>query len=183
MRIHRHRHLKPKLNIPDFKVNDRILSETVRVIDENDQMLGVLPTAKAIAMAAERGMDLVEVSPKATPPVVKFLNFGQFRYQKEKEVRKQKAQSKEVEVKGIRLSLRIAQGDLDVRLASAKKFLENGDKIRTEMILRGREKAHTDLATKIMEDFIAAVAKFFPIRIEQPVRRMGGRMTAIVTRE
>jgi translation initiation factor IF-3 len=183
MRIHRHRQQKPKLNVPEFKVNEEILSETVRVIDENDTMLGVMPTPKALEMAQGKELDLVEVSPKAVPPVVKFLNYGQFRYQKEKEAKKQKAQSKEIEVKGVRLSLRIADGDFNVRLAAAKKFMEEGNKIRMEMILRGREKGHGDLAGEIIEKFIAALRQTFPLRIEQPVKRMGGRVTAIVARE
>lgn len=183
MRIHRHRQQKPKLNVPEFKVNEFIDSETLRVIDEHDEMLGVIPTAKALELAQSRELDLVEVSPKAVPPVAKLLNYGQFRYQKEKEAKKQKAQSKEVEVKGIRLSLRIADGDFNVRLASAKKFMEEGNKIRIEMILRGREKGHGDLASEIIERFITALRAYFPLRIEQTVKRMGGRVTAIVARE
>ncbi|HBL39785.1 TPA: translation initiation factor IF-3 [Candidatus Uhrbacteria bacterium] len=183
MRIHRHRQNRPKIVIPAYKVNDRIDSEELFVIDENDKPLGVLKTADARRIAEERELDLVEVSPKANPPVAKLLEWKQFKYQKEKEVKKQRAQSKEVEVKGVRLSLRIAEGDKNVRLASAKKFMEKGNKVRIELILRGREKAHFELAREIIESFIENVRAFFPIKTEQPVKKMGNRVTAIITRE
>ena len=183
MRIHRHRQNRPKIVIPDYKVNEKIASEELFVIDENDASLGVMKTEDALKIAEERELDLVEVSPKAVPPVAKLLEWKQFKYQKEKEVKKQRAQSKEVEVKGIRLSLRIAGGDKNVRLASAKKFMEKGNKVRIEIILRGREKAHSALATEIIEGFIESMRAFFPLKIEQTVKKMGGRVTAIIARE
>lgn len=183
MRIHRHRQNRPKIVIPDYKINEKILSEEVFVIDENNASLGVMKKEEALKIAQERELDLVEVSPKAVPPVAKLLEWKQFKYQKEKEVKKQRAQSKEVEVKGIRLSLRIAEGDKNVRLASAKKFMEKGNKVRIEIILRGREKAHSELAKEIIDGFIESMRAFFPLKIEQPVKKMGGRVTAIIARE
>lgn len=183
MRIHRHRQNQPKILIPDYRVNDRIESEEVFVIDENNESLGVMKTEAAVALAEERELDLVEVSPKAQPPVCKLLEWKQFKYQKEKEVKKQRAQSKEVEIKGVRLSLRIADGDRQIRMNSAKKFLEKGNKVRVELILRGREKAHYDLAQEIIEDFVKGLREIFPLRTEQPVKRQGSRVTTIVTRE
>ena len=126
MRIHRHRNQKPKLNIPTFRINEQIDNPEIRVIDDKDVQLGIIPTSQAMELARSRELDLVEVSPKAEPPVCKILDFGHFKYQKEKEVRKQKAQSHEVEIKGIRLSLRIGVGDLDIRRQQAKKFFERG---------------------------------------------------------
>ena len=183
MRIHRHRNLKPKFEVPTFNANDRIAVPQVRVIDENGEMLGVLDKDKAIALATERGMDLVEVNPKADPPVCKFLNFGQFKYQKEKEARKQKAQSAEVEIKGIRLSLRIGVGDLETRHQQAKKFFERGDKVKVELPLRGREKAFREGAQEVVEKFIALLKTDYPLRLEQAITYQNGRMTAILARE
>lgn len=183
MRIHRHRNQKPKFEVPLFNANDRIVVPQVRVIDEKGEMLGVLDKDKAIAIAAERGMDLVEVNPKADPPVCKFLNFGQFKYQKEKEARKQKAQSAEVEIKGIRLSLRIGIGDLETRHQQAKKFFERGDKVKAELPLRGREKAFRDGAKEVIEKFIALLRADYPLRLEQAITYQNGRMTVILARE
>lgn len=181
MRIHRHRHYKPKYNIPQFKVNEKILSEKVRVIDDNDD-LGVIETSKAIELAKEKELDLVEVSPKADPPVCKILDYGNFKYQKEKEARKQKAQSKEVEIKGVRITFRIGEHDFEVRHNQAKKFLERGDKVKVELPLRGREKAHKDVARELIERFLEAVKQDYEIRIEQKVAFQGGKFTAIIAR-
>lgn len=184
MRIHRHRRFqKPKFDVPEYQANARILAPEVRVIDENGVVLGVLPTAKAVAMANERGMDLIEVSPKAEPPVCKFADFGQFKYQKEKEMRKQRAQSKEVEIKGIRLSMRIGQGDLGIRVEQAKKFFEQGDKIKVEMILRGRERAHFDVAQGVFNDFVQKLSAHYPVKVEQPLKSMQGRIHMIIARQ
>lgn len=183
MRIHRHRYQKPKLNIPVFGANEKIVSPQVRVIDENGVMLGVLDTAKAVALATERGLDLVEVNPAAEPPVCKFLDFGQFKYQKEKEVRKQKAQSAEVEIKGIRLSLRIGPGDFETRHQQAKKFFERGDKVKIELPLRGREKAFREGGFEVVNKFIDLLRTDFPLRIESALTYQNGKITAILARE
>ncbi|OGL67134.1 translation initiation factor IF-3 [Candidatus Uhrbacteria bacterium RIFCSPHIGHO2_01_FULL_63_20] len=182
MRIHRHRQRKPKFEVPVYKANESIIAPEVRVIDENGVPLGVLPIAKAIATAREREMDLVEVSPKAEPPVCRITDYGQFKYQKEKEARKQKAQSKEVEIKGVRLSLRIGDHDLETRHQQAKSFLEDGDKVKIEIILRGREKGHQDIAREVVKKFMEILKTDFPIRVEQEITYQAGRLTAIVGR-
>lgn len=162
-------------------MNEKIQVEKVRVIGP-DGDLGVMDTAKAIELAQEKELDLVEVSPKAEPPVCKILDFGNFKYQKEKEARKQKSQSKEVEIKGVRLTFRIGEHDFNVRRAQAKKFLERGDKVKVEMPLRGREKAHKDVARELMEKFINAVREDYEVRVEQPIAFQAGRFTAIIAR-
>jgi len=182
MRIHRHRFRKPKLDIPEYRINHEITSPQVRVVDENGQPLGILDTLEAIHIAESRSLDLVEVSPKAEPPVAKILDHGQFRYQKEKEVRKQKTQSHEVEIKGVRLSVRIGDHDFEIRCNQAKKFLERGDKVKPEIVLRGREKAHGDLASEVINNMIKHLEAIFPIRVEQPIQKQAGRVTAIIAR-
>jgi translation initiation factor IF-3 len=182
MRIHRHRSRKPRLDIPVYKINNRIKSEEVRVIDLEKGDLGVMPTAKAIEMAVAKEMDLVEVSPKAKPPVCRILDYGQFKYQKEKEAKKRKALSAEVELKGIRLSVRIGDHDRSVRLSQTKKFFEKGNKVKVEMPLRGREKAHKDVAQKVMEAFLEELKKDYEIRVEQTIKFQAGRMTMIIAR-
>ncbi len=184
MRIHRHRKFqKPKFEAQEFKANHHITAPEVRVIDENGEALGVLDTKKAIALAMERQLDLIEVSPKAEPPVCKIANYSHFKYQKEKEMRKQRAQSKEVEIKGIRLTMRIGSGDLQIRVNQAAKFFEQGDKIKVEMILRGREKAHADVARAVFDQFVKSLALHYPIRAEQALKVMDGRLNMILARQ
>lgn len=182
MRIHRHRARQSSLNVQTFLMNEKITAPEVRVVDEEGKPLGILNTQEAIAIARSKELDLVEVSPKAEPPVCKILDYGAFRYQKEKEARKQKAQSKEVEVKGIRLTFRIGAHDFDVRLAQASKFLDRGDKVNVELPLRGREKAHRDVAQEVINRFVEGLKAKYNLRIEQPVTFQGGKFTAIVTK-
>lgn len=110
------------------------------------------------------------------------MDFGSFKYQKEKEIKKQRAQSKEVEVKGIRLSLRIGEGDLNIRLEQAKKFLEKGNKVRIEIILRGREKAHGERAVEIANRFHKMLTETYPLRVETPAKNLNGKIQMIVAR-
>lgn len=166
-----------------FRANEMIKVPEVRVIDEEGAALGVLPIQKALDLAKERGYDLVEVSPKAVPPVCRFLDYGQFKYQKEKEMRIQKARAKKVEIKGIRLSAKMGQHDLDIRRTQSEGFLEEGNKLKIEIMLRGREKEHGDLAVKRIDDFIKALGTKYELFVEQPVTRSGGNVSAIVGRK
>jgi len=166
-----------------YRNNEAILVPEVRVIDEEGKFLGVIPTAQAIATARERGYDLVEVSPKETPPVCKFLDFGQFKYQKEKEQRIQKARAKKVDVKGIRLSVKMGAHDEDIRVDQAKEFLADGDKLKIEIMLRGREKEHGDFATRRIQEFLKKIEQTYPLSVEQPITRAGGNVSTIVGRK
>lgn len=184
MRIHRHRRFqKPKFAAQEYRANVSIDSDEVRLIDENGEALGVMSTQEALNLAREKGLDLIEVSPKAVPPVCKLGDFSQFKYQKEKEARKQRAQSKEVEIKGIRLSVRIGDNDLNIRVNQGASFFEQGDKIKVEIILRGREKAHQDLAEKVFQTFIERLGTHFPVKIESPLKVQDGRMHMILARQ
>lgn len=182
MRIHRHRRRAQKNDIPAFNVNEKITAEEVRVIDEQGEMRGVLSIKEALKLAEDAGLDLIEVSPKANPPVCKILDSGSYKYQKEKEMKKQRAQSKQTEIKGIRLSLKIGKNDMDVRLKQALKFLEKGSKVRLEMILRGREKAHAERGREVMMSFIEAVRETYDVKIESPIKTQHGRMNTIIAR-
>ena len=151
----------------------------VRVIDEKGAHLDVMDSLRAIALARERGLDLVLINPGTTPPIAKITSFGQYKYQKEKDARKQKAHAKEVEVKGVRLSLRIGKGDLEVRKNMAERFMDEGNRVRVELILRGRERQHTELGRKILQDFVAS----FPnVRIDQPFAKQGGVLSMVIAK-
>ncbi len=165
---------------PNFRINAQILAPELRIVDENGSQLGVMPTRQALTLAQSRGYDLVEVFPKAEPPVAKFINYGQFLYQQAKQERKTRAHQKEVEIKGLWLSLRIGQHDLEVRKNQAKKFLEDGDKVRLEMNLRGRERQHQDLAKEIFQKFVSELQQEANIRVESDISMQGGRLSMVI---
>lgn len=183
MRIHYKRRVPLKPLGPLYRANEQILVPKVRVIDENGVFLGVLNTKDAVDLAREREYDLVEVSPKEDPPVCKLIDYGTFKYQKAKEQRAQKAHAKKVEVKGIRLSVKMGSHDQDVRLKQAIGFLEGGDKLKIEIILRGREKAHGEIAEQRINEFLKSIEATYQLYTEQAVTRQGGNVSAIVGRK
>lgn len=152
----------------------------MRVIDENGQNLGILATSNALRTANERGLDLVEVSPLARPPVCRLTDFGKYLYQLEKQERQNRAKQKRIDVKGIRLSLKIGDHDAAVRRSQTLKFLEAGHKVKVEMILRGRERYYGDRAKEKMREFLSSFEN--AIRIEQPMTLQGNRLTAIISK-
>ncbi len=168
---------------PKYRINEFIRVPEVRLIDDAGQMQGVVPTADALKMAREKGMDLVEVAPLAQPPVAKILDFGKFQYQQEKLARKAKAAVKKVETKGIRLSLRIGDHDRDFRLNQAKGFIEEGNKVKVEIPLRGREHQHTNLAREIIKQFVTELHALVPVTTEQGLEKNMGRLSMIVAPE
>ncbi len=180
MRIKFHR--VERKEVPSFSANAQIKVPEVFVIDENNEALGKMPTEEAIQRAQEAGFDLVEVNPKANPPVVKIVNLGQLKYEREKMAHKQKMQQKKTETKNIRLSFRISDHDLDMRVAQAEKFLSKDNKLKVELILRGRERQYPQKAAEIIRGFVAKLQAKpeLPVEIEQPLTNQGGRFTIIL---
>lgn len=173
---------RPKKFKPQGKryfINEQIRAPQLRVIDEDGGHVGILDTQKALQMAKEQELDLVEISPKDNPPIAKLIDYGKFKYQEEKKKRKQQTQHK-VEVKNIRLSLRIGEHDKETRINQGKKFLNEGDRLKIEMTLRGREMQHKDLAKEIISEVIKKIEQDTPIRLEQDVARQGNKFFAIV---
>jgi translation initiation factor IF-3 len=180
-RIHfRHRQAQRHIPVDLYPINEKIRATEVRVIDENGQMLGVMPTFQAISLAKERGLDLIAVSPKAQPPVAKFISYGSFKYQQEKALKKQKAQQKKIEIKEMRISPRIGKHDLEIRVNQARKFIERGDKLSMVVILKGRERQHPELGKEIIENFINSLSQLITIEIEQPIKRQGNNFSAVI---
>lgn len=152
------------------------------MIDADGSMLGVIPTAEAKARAKALGLDLVEVSPKANPPVCKIVDFGKLQYENDKQLRKNKAQAKKAgggEIKGIRLSMKISDHDMMVRVNAAQKFLDKGNKVKLEIRMRGREKAHPERGTDIMEKFAEVLDR--DVTFEQKPKRQGGSISAMIS--
>jgi translation initiation factor IF-3 len=129
----------------------------VRVVDEEGAQLGVMPTPRALEMAQERGYDLVEVAPTAAPPVVKFLDFGQYKYELTKKEKENKRRQRSVTFKEVRLSPKIGVGDFDTKVHRAIEFLEDGDRIKVTVRFRGRELTHPELGRNLIARFIDRV--------------------------
>ncbi len=135
-------------------------------------------TFEALNLAKESLLDLVEVSPKAMPPVCRIMDYGKQLYQQSKQMRLAKAKQKKVDTKGIRLGVRTDTHDLDFKKAQAEKFLGHGDKVKIEIVLKGREKAHQDLARKNLQDFISGITA--PYKIEEQIKRFPGGFNVII---
>ena len=125
----------------------------VRVVDEEGAQLGVMPTPQALAMAQERGYDLVEVAPMASPPVVKFLDFGQYKYELTKREKEAKRKQRSVTFKEVRLKPKIGIGDFDTKVRRAIEFLEDGDRIKVAVQFRGRELTHPEIGRTLLAKF------------------------------
>ncbi|MCI4354732.1 MAG: translation initiation factor IF-3 [Thermoplasmata archaeon] len=129
----------------------------VRVVDEEAQQLGVMPTQQALRMAQDRGLDLVEVAPMAAPPVVRFLDFGQYKYELTKREKEAKRRQRAVEFKEVRLTPKIGIGDFDTKVHRAIEFLEDGDRIKVTVRFRGRELSHPEIGRALLARFGDAV--------------------------
>jgi translation initiation factor IF-3 len=129
----------------------------VRVVDEEGAQLGVMPTPKALEMAQERGYDLVEVAPMAQPPVVRFLDFGQYKYELTKREKEAKRKQRSVTFKEVRLTPKIGQGDFDTKVHRAIEFLEDGDRIKVTVRFRGRELTHPEIGRNLLAKFVERV--------------------------
>ena len=140
----------------------------VRVIDEEGNQLGVMPTPRALDMAQERGLDLVEVAPMAAPPVARFLDFGQYKYELTKREKENKRRQRSVTFKEVRLSPKIGTGDFATKLHRAVEFLEDGDRIKVTVRFRGRELSHPELGRVLLERFAEQVKEHGVIE-RQPV--------------
>ena len=164
-----------------FRANERIRIPAVFVIGAEGESLGEMPTTQAVELAREQGLDLVEVQPKATPPICKILDFGQFQYEQEKHRKKQRARQKKIETKGVRISFRIGEHDLATRRSQATKFLEQGHKVKVDLVLRGRERAYLSEAKTGMEQFANSLGQ--DTFIEQPFSKQGGRLSLTVSKK
>jgi len=161
-----------------FAYNSQIKAPEVMVIDETGAHLGVLNTKEILEASQERGFDLVEVSPLATPPVCRIMDYGSFKYQKEKLLKTQKKQAKTIEVKSVRISMKIGDHDKETKIKQANRFLEKGHKIKIELILRGREFKHMEMAKQMVRDFRKELA--ITTQVEQAVTKQGNKLFSIL---
>lgn len=142
-----------------IRINDRIRAREVRVIDENGVQLGILPPYEALKTARERGLDLVEVSPNAVPPVCRIQDYGRFLYEKEKSERAARKKQKVITLKEVKFSVTVDEHDYQTKKNQAAKFLAGGDKVKASLRFRGRQMAHRDLGYNIINRLIQDVGE------------------------
>ena len=160
------------------RINEEIGVMRVRLVDERGNMVGVVPRNDALQMAATAGLDLVEISPNADPPVCKILDYGKFKYEEQKKKNEARKKQKIIEVKEIKLRPSIDDHDYQVKMRSMNKFIEEGDKVKVTMRFRGRELAHQDLGMNVLmrvKGDLDGIAK-----VEQMPRMEGRQMTMVV---
>ena len=133
------------------RVNEEIRSPQVRLIDENGEMAGVMTAREAQQRAYAAGLDLLEISPNAEPPVVKILDYGKFKYEQQKKRNEAKKKQKVIEIKEIKVRPNIDENDYQVKMRAMKSFIEEGDKVKVTLRFRGREMAHQDIGVKVLE--------------------------------
>jgi translation initiation factor IF-3 len=159
------------------RMNEDIRVREVRLIDQNGQNVGVVATADAMARATEAGLDLVEISPDANPPVAKILDYGKFKYQEQKKAAEARKRQKIVEIKEIKMRPSIDDHDYDVKMRSIKRFFDEGDKVKVTLRFRGRELAHQQLGWDVLQRVKADVETIAKVEAEP---RMEGRQMVMV---
>ena len=161
--------------ISDLMINDEIRDREIRLVGENGEQLGIMPTYKAQALADEAGLDLVKIAPKAQPPVCKIIDYGKFKYEQLRKEKEQRKKQKIIEIKEIRMSPNIDTNDLNTKVSAARKFIEKGNKVKVSIRFRGREMAHTNQSRPMMEDFAAKLSDI--ANVEKPPKMEGRFMT------
>ncbi len=139
-------------------INDDIRAKEVRVIGSDGEQIGILPLSDAKELAYDKGLDLVLISPQAEPPVCRVMDYGKYRFEREKKQKEAKKKQQIVKVKEIQLSCRIDTHDFETRVNHARKFLEGGDKVKAIVRFKGREMAHQDIGRSMLEKFLEACA-------------------------
>jgi len=140
-------------NTKELSINEQIRAKEVRVIDADGTQLGILATKKALDMAYDKGLDLVEIAPTSVPPVCRIMDYGKYRFDKEKKEKEQKKKQQTVELKEVQLSCRIDTHDFETKLNHALKFLTQGHKVKVSVKFKGREMAHTEIGLEVIKKF------------------------------
>lgn len=159
-----------------LRINEQIRVREVRLIDENGEQKGIVPTLEALKMARDLSLDLVEVAPQANPPACKILDYGKYRFEMEKKLRDSKKKQKLQVLKEIRMQPKIDDHDLDFKSKHVKDFLDGGDKVKVTIRFRGRELAHTELGLVVLNDVLSKLGEDFVVE-KQPA--MEGRFMSM----
>ncbi|AZL15317.1 translation initiation factor IF-3 [Rickettsiales endosymbiont of Stachyamoeba lipophora] len=161
---------KSKNNLP--RANREINVKEVRLVGAEGQMLGVVPLREALNLAEQAGLDLVEVSPNAEPPVCKIIDFGKYKYELQKKAHEAKKKQTKVEIKEIKLRPNIGQGDLDIKTKAIIKFLNEGNKVKVSLRFRGREITHQELGRNVFEKIKESIQEVGKIELDPKMEGM-----------
>ena len=161
-------------------INNQIRAARVRLIDETEKQVGVVSLGEAIQMARERNLDLIQVTERIEPPVCKIMEYGKYLYALQKRERGVKKSS---EIKGIRLGFNISPHDLEIKANLAEKFLKKGNRVKINMILRGREKGFSELAKEKIKQFAEILGKKIPIKVEKELKKEPRGFTMIISKQ
>jgi translation initiation factor IF-3 len=161
------------------RVNERIRIPEIRLIDEDGSHIGVIRTRDALEMARERGLDLVEVQPNASPPVCRLMDYGKFRYEESRRERESRKRQKSAIVKEVRLRPKIDEHDLETKGRQVQRFLEAGDKVKLSVLFRGREIAHQDIGRELLVKLSQQLAQV--ALIDQPPHMEGRTMVMFLS--
>ena len=159
-------------------MNHAIRATSLRIIDEEGNQIGVLTKEEALRLAADRELDLVEISPNVNPPVAKIVDWGKYNYQRTKQLQKNKKNSKVLEVKQMRFGLKIGEHDLDIKLKKISGFLEQGHKVKIVIFYRGRELAHKDIGFTLANKVIEKLSE--TITVDQPPQLAGKQLIFVI---
>ncbi|HEY8536623.1 MAG TPA: translation initiation factor IF-3 [Vicinamibacterales bacterium] len=159
-------------------MNERIRVREVRVIDENGQQLGIMPPQQALTIAREKGLDLVEISPTAVPPVCRIMDYGRYQYQEQKRQREAKKHQKIIEVKEIKFRPKVDEHDYQFKKKHIERFLAQGDKVKATIFFRGRELAHPEIGRRILDRLIGELGE--NVVVESAPRLEGNQMHTIL---
>ena len=165
------------ISTKELLINDEIRAKEVRLIGEEGEQLGVKSLDSAKTYAYDRGLDLVLIAPQAAPPVARAMDYGKFRFERDKKEKEARKKQQIVKVKEVKLSCRIDTHDFDTRVNHAKRFLTDGDKVKVIVVFRGREMTHLDIGRELIERFENAVSEFGASE-KKPV--MEGRFMSVV---
>ena len=141
------------------RINEQIKVPEIRLIGADGAQVGVMPVNEALTMAAEANLDLVEVAPQASPPVCRIMDYGKYKYQQSKKLQEARRRQTTIQVKEIKVRPKIEEHDMAFKLRNAKRFLEEGDKVKISVIFRGREIAHTDRGFRLLARMSEALAE------------------------
>ena len=159
-------------------MNHAIRASNLRVIDEDGNQIGVITKEEALRLAQDRDLDLVEISPNASPPVAKIVDWGKYNYQKTKQLQKSKKHSKSMELKQMRFGLKISDHDLGIKLKKIQQFLDQGHKVKVIVFYRGRELAHKDIGFTLAEKVIDQLGE--SIAVDQKPQLAGKQLIFVV---
>ena len=163
------------------RVNERIRVREVRVIDEDGTQLGIMPPPQALAIARQKGLDLVEIAATANPPVCRIMDFGRYQYQEQKRARSAKKHQKVIEVKEIKFRPKVDEHDYQFKKKHIERFLSDGDKVKATIFFRGREMAHPEIGRRILERLIDELADVAVA--ETTPRQEGNQMHTILSQK